>query len=457
MTVISGHMYQLVPNGKHMVDQALEYFSHFDDPDLECGNDSANQAGVMLFLRIIIPQPTAILQQLSTFCKKDSHCQFQLGTPRSKGQSIMLTALAWMKWRAGDYLASQEHAYESRRLARISGNFFMEAQALRFESICWCTLGGYNQSIHLSNRARYLLGLCAISGGGLDMQLLSNLAEVHLSKSEYVDACSIQTQILHAAPVEKNQNDHASTLLTMAQIDVEVGALRDGVHRDIDKAKQLFNSMGYSIGPILCDMITAALHVNQGDLLKAMRLFQTCVKSAWRRYTGAVSYCLERLGNARLWVGMDHASSNWAMTFLVHCLKVKQRLEIHKALQFLGDVYLADGDQQTATSLLTVALEGFTKMDVHRSRAECMLRLGDIAETNEDLPKAAELWKTARPLFERSSQVKQVAHIDKQLIRMSHLLEHHPESVVQLSVLNAPVTCPETADAGDTKANLILA
>ncbi|KAJ7482570.1 hypothetical protein FB451DRAFT_1029931, partial [Mycena latifolia] len=37
MTVISGHVHQLVPNGQHIADQALKSFSHFDDPDLECG------------------------------------------------------------------------------------------------------------------------------------------------------------------------------------------------------------------------------------------------------------------------------------------------------------------------------------------------------------------------------------------------------------------------------------
>ncbi|KAJ7496439.1 hypothetical protein FB451DRAFT_1162591 [Mycena latifolia] len=74
----------------------------------------------------------------------------------------------------------------------------------------------------------------------------------------------------------------------------------------------------------------------------------------------------ERLGNASLWLAIN--------------LKLKQKLQIHKGLQFLGDLYLTNGDQQTAISLFTVALEGFTKMN--------------------NLPKAVELWKTARPLFE---------------------------------------------------------
>ncbi|KAJ7445451.1 hypothetical protein FB451DRAFT_1292869 [Mycena latifolia] len=220
----------------------------------------------------------------------------------------------------------------------------------------------------------------------------------------------------------------------MAQIGVEIGSLKDRVHRDIDTAKQLFSHIGYSIGIVLCDMITAGLYLNEVDLPKAKNLFQTCLKSMWGKDTEVVSYCLEKLGNASLWHAINHASSSWTVIFLVHSLKLKQKLEIHKALQFLGDVYLADDDQQTATSLFAVALEGFTKMDVHRSRAECILRLGDIAEANKDLSKAGELWNSVRPLFEQSSQVKQIGNIDERLARVRNILEDHPE----------PMTCPDT-------------
>jgi hypothetical protein len=96
------------------------------------------------------------------------------------------------------------------------------------------------------------------------------------------------------------------------------------------------------------------------------------------------------------------------------------RLGLHKALQFLGDVFQAWGDQETAISLFAVALDGFTLMDVHRSRAECMVRLGDISKWNMDELKTAELWETARPLFERSSQKQQLAALDLKLASLSH-------------------------------------
>jgi hypothetical protein len=69
-------------------------------------------------------------------------------------------------------------------------------------------------------------------------------------------------------------------------------------------------------------------------------------------------------------------------------------------------------------------------MDVHRSRAECMLRLGDISNSHGDQLKAVELWHTARPLFERSSQAKQVQCVDERLACIgSDVLEQHKENI----------------------------
>ncbi|KAJ7469444.1 hypothetical protein FB451DRAFT_1368522, partial [Mycena latifolia] len=431
LTVLAGHRFHLIPNGEHILEQVLEYFSHFDDPDLEC------RSYVLLANYYAVNNdPTRAIYLAQ------NGLSLAISTGNTKRQANILNILALIKWRTGDYSAGLQHACESRRLARISGNLLVEAQALRWESMYWCVLGGYNQSILLAHRAIDLLSLCAMSGGRLYNSILNNQAEVHLLKSEYVVAQIIQTQLLHTPLIEQQPHDHALRLLTIAQIDVEIAALGDGVHRNIDIAKQLFSSMGYPMGFFLCNMIRAALYVNEADLLKAKSLFQTCLKSMWGKDTEIVSYCLERLGNASLWVPRHHASSNWTITFLAHSLKVKRKLQVHKALQFLGDVNIADGDQQTAMSLFTVALEGFTKMDVHRSRAECMLQLGDISELHGDLHMAAELWKTARPLFERSSQTKQVGHINERLARIRNLLEHHLESFIQLSALNAPVTRP---------------
>jgi hypothetical protein len=107
--------------------------------------------------------------------------------------------------------------------------------------------------------------------------------------------------------------------------------------------------------------------------------------------------------------------SHWTFLFLVQALKSKQRLAIHKALQFPGDLFLAQGERNTATSLFAVALDGFVQMDVHRNKGECMLRLADLSAQDGESLNSIELWKTARPSFERSSQTAQITVVDERL------------------------------------------
>ncbi|KAJ7867545.1 hypothetical protein B0H14DRAFT_2572837 [Mycena olivaceomarginata] len=84
----------------------------------------------------------------------------------------------------------------------------------------------------------------------------------------------------------------------------------------------------------------------------------------------------------------------WAMgdCFLAYTLRpqVRSRLLVHQALRRLGDLLMGQGADDTALSVLMVALEGFTQMDVHQSRAECMQAMGNVAR---------EMWEAARPPF----------------------------------------------------------
>jgi hypothetical protein len=68
-----------------------------------------------------------------------------------------------------------------------------------------------------------------------------------------------------------------------------------------------------------------------------------------------------------------------------------------------------------------------------------MLRLGDISKGHGDLLKAVELWETARPLFERSLQAKQVENIDQRLAGIGEdVLEQHIKNSVHLAELTTP-------------------
>ena len=116
--------------------------------------------------------------------------------------------------------------------------------------------------------------------------------------------------------------------------------------------------------------------------------------------------------------------------------KSTEKLALHKALLFLGDVFNSNKDEDTADTLYNVALEGFTHMDVHCSQAQCMLHLGDLANRQGHTSEAIALWKAAQPLFERSLQAKNVAQIDS---RLAAVEQAHQKALVKLTTLHAPV------------------
>ncbi|KAJ7775484.1 hypothetical protein B0H16DRAFT_1450122 [Mycena metata] len=198
-------------------------------------------------------------------------------------------------------------------------------------------------------------------------------------------------------------------------------------------------------------MTQAALNLREGDLSSSV--FCECLKFGLGRFSEIVSYCLERLGDITRWG--THQDPSWSIVFLANSLKTKEKLGIHKALQFIGDVHLMGNDEVTAVSLFTVALDGFTCMDVHRSRAECMIRLGDLAKKNEDLLKALELWETARPLFECSLQAKRVQDIDERVGGISEeVKEQYQKNLALLAKLNVPAEKVEGLNGNTEKFEL---
>ncbi|KAJ7309476.1 hypothetical protein DFH08DRAFT_899385 [Mycena albidolilacea] len=142
---------------------------------------------------------------------------------------------------------------------------------------------------------------------------------------------------------------------------------------------------------------------------------------------------LGRLADIKAWQDSEW-HTRWPVMYCGYAYKTKDKWALHKALLFLGDVFLATKDNETATNLYIVALEGFTHMDVHRSRAECMVHLGDLANEQGHASKAIGFWKKARPLFEQSLQAKDVAEIDVKLSTVDKICQ---KSLLQLTTLSA--------------------
>jgi tetratricopeptide (TPR) repeat protein len=368
------------------------------------------------------------------FC--EAAISLALSTGNTKRQCHGFCNLAWVEFDFGDYSAAQVHANESQRLAIISADLYREAEALNIVAICCYTLGNYTKATSLCIRARDLLGLCGMSHGTLDHDIMNTQAEIYRLKSEYAEARSIQIRILEGSTIQDPHN-YGYALINVAEIDVLIGAPKNDVQRNCDKARKTFNTMGYVEGVALCDIILADLYLREGDSLAAKTILKRCFKLNWG-FSQITIYCLERLCDTSHWGDLDGMDS-WTAIFLVISLKRKEKVGIYKTLRSLGDIFLYQNDEHTATNLFMVALEGFTQMDVHHSKAECMLRLGDISMGRGDLLKAVEFWESARPLFERSSQAKQVQGIDERVANISKdVLEQHRNNLARLAELHVP-------------------
>ncbi|KAJ6595769.1 hypothetical protein DFH09DRAFT_146868 [Mycena vulgaris] len=423
-----------IPNPRVLVDKAIKQLPYFDESDVKC-RFYFTLGSYYQYFKGDLPTSTNYYQ---------TGLSLAISTGNTKRQCQLSINLAYLQWQMGDPAAGQIYAFEAQRLAKISADLFNEAWALDIEATCWHTLGNYKCAASLCNKARDLLVHCGMSGGELDNTIMGTQGEIYKLKSEYVKARDIHRQILHGAPVELVPYIHAFTVLNIAEVEVFLDVPMEDVERKLDTAKSIFNSLRYVDYTMACDAIMGALHLREGNQPFAKLLFHRCLSLFWGHHTELVNYCLERLGDRSLWGSTDWPSS-WTIVYLVHASKSQQKLDVHKALQFLGDIFCTEGDQDTAVSLLTVALEGLTHMDVHRSRAECMLQLGYISKENGDVLKATEYWRSARSLFERSSQIKKVALIDEELLSITgDVLEEHTQSLTLLSEIHAPGAAPET-------------
>jgi hypothetical protein len=179
-------------------------------------------------------------------------------------------------------------------------------------------------------------------------------------------------------------------------------------------------------------MVEANIDLTEGKFEIAKVKFKEILTSLWGQDSQIELFCLGRLADIRAWPDSKW-QTRWPVVYCGHAYKIKDKLALHKALLFLGDVFLATKDNETATNLYIVALDGFTYMNVHHSRAQCMVRLGDLANKQGHTSRAIDFWKTARPLFERSLQAKDVAQID---VRLSTVDKAHQKSLLQLTTLS---------------------
>ncbi|KAF7323580.1 ATPase-AAA-core domain-containing protein [Mycena kentingensis (nom. inval.)] len=335
------------------------------------------------------------------------------GSQRHQRRGAALGRLALGYWQTGDYRASRDTARAA--LAQFSRgteheSLLESAQALRVEGMALSNLGDFAADIRCSQRATELLARCGMSDAELSYRILNNESELRWMQTDYVEGRKVNERIL-ASPFAVNR---AFAWLNLALIDVEDGSEEERVRADLANARQLFVPLGYARGLNFCDLVDAKLDLRERRWAPAKSGLEKALRGNLAKDGEIVSDTLEKLGDISLWE--EEHDADWvyayAVVFLANGVKMQSHRQTLVAMTFLGELHFAKGDKTTAKSLFSAALDGLSRLDVHRYRANCLKRLGDLAEDRE---RSRVLWEQARNLYERTMQKEAVKGVVRRL------------------------------------------
>ncbi|KAJ7721979.1 hypothetical protein B0H14DRAFT_3520459 [Mycena olivaceomarginata] len=315
--------------------------------------------------------------------------------------------------------------------------------------MCYAALGDFKRSTWLLSKWKDLVARAGMQGGEFGSLLMNMEAEVYQLKTEYTEARRIQEVLLRQTSAVLCPNVHGYTLANIAFLDTVTGASTDVVSSNLRAATRVFQIAHYPRGISICELFHAGLLLREGDTAQARTDYMRLFASARSSDSDVAWSCLAKLADPQKPVHGDAEVARWAVVFLAFTLhaSVRSLLTVHRALRCFGDVLTQQGAENSALSVLAIALEGFTWMDVHQSRAECMWTMGNIYLRRGDLCKASMLWKDARPLFERSLQTKAVSEIDA---RLALVKQHQEAEMERFSKLNVPTVLVQQQMAAET-------
>ncbi|KAF8199254.1 hypothetical protein K438DRAFT_1823327 [Mycena galopus ATCC 62051] len=381
--------------------QAINYLGHTNDSVLSSKFYEA--AGHYIFHR------QTDVQRAEQFLSKALVMSVLCGD--KDRQCSVLTRFGWFKWGTKDYSVSNTYATAAQKLSNSSSNLYQEALATQLGASCSRIIGDYKQCAVQLNRAAELVHICGMSGGWLAYDITVNQANIHLEKSEYMEARKFFCQIVENTSVEHNFVAYAAAHLNIGIINTIIGEAEEDKYHNFKAAQEIYKR-GTQVE--LVSMLQALMEFGEKKFDSAKAKFQECLYLSWGRKPQSEQFCLEQLADITMWP--DSGSQyKWPILYLLHAYKSQYKLGLHKALLFLGDAYIWNHDDDTAANLYRVALDGFTQMDVHYNQAQCMLRLGDLANKHGCTSEAIALWKAAQPLFKRSV-AKDVSQIDFRLV-----------------------------------------
>ncbi|KAJ7241382.1 hypothetical protein C8J57DRAFT_1477757 [Mycena rebaudengoi] len=326
---------------------------------------------------------------------------------------------------------------KARHISELIGDKHTGAIAIGVESWCHAAIGNLLQAERLCREAP-------------DQHVIAGqLSDILIIKTEYQEARVLQLKILdYRSSCRPPIPDTVMCHLNLAGIAIEMGADLGVISHHLDAVwMQCTTFVAYPRGILLCDTLTASIHLQQGNIQLARQTLDKCLTSAHKQKDAQITeYCLPLLADIQHGLSGYQETERWAVIFFAFGMTTMNRVATTKALRCIGDLLVIDGDNDTALSLFIAALSSFTFMDIHRDRADCMIRMAEIFEQRTEIRKTIDLLQSACPLYERSSQEKDIIKIDVKLRGMGAVPKDNENPLQQLAQLNVPV-----GDSGGTE------
>ncbi|KAJ6477223.1 hypothetical protein DFH09DRAFT_1056595 [Mycena vulgaris] len=318
----------------------------------------------------------------------------------------------------GKYHQSIRNLHEVQKLARIMGRVTEECNTVADEAIPLCRLGNFPEALECASQGHELLLKNGLQGSSVELGFLDRKAEIHFQKSEYVEARQLTELVVRMAARNRSPYFHANAVKTLAQIDIMTGADAPVILSNLTAARALATELSWAHAVVMCDIHQCELEIRRGEPTKAYRSLKGVITKVDKWHTEETFLSLQSLGEVSN--GMCDLAETfiWASTYFAFARKTQDLGHTYQALRYIGDVFLAEGDEETALNIFHAVLDGSTEMDVHRRRADCMSRMGDIYLRRGELDRAKDLWEAAHPLFVRSSQLKEVTSLNSKLAQL---------------------------------------
>jgi tetratricopeptide (TPR) repeat protein len=346
-------------------------------------------------------------------------------------QADALYGLATIKCLQGAWLEGLRLSHEIQRTAVAAGNIRGELLGLECQARSYLGLGNFTHAMQAVDKWKALILPAGMQGGESEIIMMGFEGEVYHLKTEYAEARHIGEMILSHTSLVLSPMNYAYALINLVSLDLATGGCTDTVSHNLQSALRAFQHINYPRGISLCELHATELNLCKGETSGARDQYMYIFSAVYAIDNELACYCLGKLADSNQPVHAASEIARWAVIFLAFTMHQSRRSvpALHQALRCLGDILAQQGKDDDAISVLTVALEGFTWMDVHQRRAECMRSIGDVYFRHGDIRKASTFWTEARPLFQRSIQAKAVSEIDVRLAELSGDATEVPEHV----------------------------